>query len=125
MLSTSYHMIALLSGTRIVETLPAPGTFDPAYWVAGRTASGASVVKAAVYNSTGDVPITVAFDGVAAGKTARLTTLTAPDAYSYNNVGSDVVTSSTHLTANSKGAFVFCLPNLLVAVLETVDHKRW
>jgi len=118
--STSHHMIALLSGTRITETLPAPGNFDPAYWVAGTTASGSSVLKAAIYNSTGDVPVSVTFEGVSAGTTASLKVLTAPDPYSYNEVGSDVVeTKTTQLTAGSDGTFVFSLPNLSVAVLET------
>lgn len=112
-------MIALLSATRIAEILPAPGTFDPVYWVAGRTASGSSVVKAAVYNSTGDVPMTVTFAGLRAGATANLTVLTAPDAYSYNDIGSDIVeTKSAQLVAGANGAFTFALPNLSVAVLE-------
>jgi len=113
-------MIALLSGTRIAETLPARGTFDPVYWVAGRAANGASILKAAVYNSTGDVPVTVTFDGVRAGTRANLTVLTAPDANSYADIGSDPVkTSITQITAGSNGAFVFSLPDLSVAVLET------
>ncbi|KAF1347105.1 glycoside hydrolase superfamily [Delphinella strobiligena] len=119
-LSTSWHLINLLSGTRISNTLPTSGgDFGPAYWVAGVGETGSHILKTAVYNTTGDVPVTVSFNGVSAGFTAKLTVLTAPDAYSYNDIGIDVVnTTSTTITASSAGVFTFTLPDLSVSVLE-------
>lgn len=77
-------------------------------------------MKTAVYNSTGDVDITVKFDGVAAGANGTLTLLTAPDGFSYNSIGSDVVqTNVTTVTAGNDGSFYLCLPNLSISVFET------
>lgn len=119
-LSTSWHLIKLLSGIRISNTLPTSGgDFGPAYWVAGVGETGSHILKIAVYNSTGDVPVSVSFDGVVAGATADLTVLTAPDAYSYNDIGIDIVnTTSITITASSAGVFTFTLPDLSVSVLE-------
>lgn len=113
-------MIKLFSGTRISETLSTSGgDFGPAYWVAGIGSTGSRILKTAVYNSTGDVPVTISFDGVSAGATANLTILTAPDATSYNDVGSDIVqTNTTIITASASGVFSFSLPNLSISVLE-------
>lgn len=119
-LSTSWHMISLLSGTRITETLPTVGgDFGPAYWVAGiNNETGAHILKTVVYNSTAPYPVSVSFDGVAAGATANLTVLTAPNGYSNNDVGVDVVQSTTTtITASADGAFSFNLPDLSVSVL--------
>lgn len=119
-LSTSWHMISLLSGTRIAETLPVVRgeVFGPAYYVAGVGGSGERILKTAVYNSSDEVAVGVAFEGVGQGATASLTVLTAPDPYSYNSVGSDVVSSSnTTITAGAGGVFSFSLPNLSVSVL--------
>lgn len=128
-LSTSHHMIALLSGTRMTETLPAPGEFDPVYWVAGRNNNtGSYILKAAVYNSTGDVPMTVNFPS---GSSANLTILTAPDGNSYNDIGSDIVSTNTTTITGNDGTFSFSLPNLSIAVLETISGgasgygRRW
>lgn len=113
-------MIQLLSDNRISATLPTSGgEFNPAYWVAGTGSdTGAPVLKTAIYNSTGDVPVSVSFDGVAAGATANLTILTAPNGNSYNDIGTDVVDkSSTIITASAAGVFSFSLPNLSVSVL--------
>ncbi|KAL1305728.1 hypothetical protein AAFC00_007314 [Neodothiora populina] len=120
-LSTSWHMLQLMSEVRITETLPTSGgAFGPAYWVAGvNDDRGSHILKTAVYNSTGDVPMTVSFNSINAGTTANLTVLTAPGAYSYNDIGSDIVKgNSTILTASSAGAFTFYLPNLSISVLE-------
>lgn len=119
-LSTSHHMVSLLSGTRIAETLPITGaTYGPAYYVAGLGADGSRILKTAVYNNTGDYKMDVSFDGVESGATATLTLLTAPDPTSYNSVGSDVVqTNVTTLTAGGGGTFCFALPELSVSVLE-------
>lgn len=126
-------MIQLLSNTRMTETLPTSGgDFGPAYWVAGiNSETGSHILKTAVYNSTSDVPISVSFEGCAAGATANLTVLTAPDGYSYNDIGSDVVEkSTTTITASAAGVFSFSLPNLSVSVLEVtgeanVTHPGW
>ena len=81
--------------------------------------TGSYILKTAIYNSTDSVPVSVSFDGISAGATANLAVLTAPDAYSYNNIGSDVVQSNTStLTASAGGVFSFSLPALSVSVLE-------
>lgn len=120
-LSTSYHMIQLFSSHRISTTLPidAP-SFDPVYYVAGHSNSSDSyLLKAAVYNSTEPVPISVTFSGVAEGAEGTLTVLTAPDAESYSDVGTDVVKSTTtSLKAGSEGVFEYQLDNLSISVLE-------
>jgi len=119
-LSTSWHMISLLSSTRITETLPTTGgKYNPAYWVAGRSdVTGSHIVKAVVYNSTAPVPFYVTFDEVNAGASATLTYLTAPKNAS-NTIGNDVVqTSTSTVTANKKGCFHFKLPEYSVGVLE-------
>lgn len=119
-LSTSYLVQQLFGQTAFTSTLPitaTEGDFGPAYWVAGEdNATSTYYLKAATYNSTEDVPFSVSFDG--AGAEATLTVLTAPDGYSFNDIGSNVVVSTeTTLTADADGAFSFSLPNLSVAVL--------
>jgi alpha-N-arabinofuranosidase len=137
--STSYHLVQLYSGTRISETLPAPavdGGFGPLYWVAGKGASGSYILKTAVYNSTqltnssAPYPANVQFDGVGAGATGTLTMLTAPSPDSYNDIGSDIVeTTTTQVTANSNGTFALQLPDYSIAVFEVQASgtygKRW
>lgn len=121
-LSTSYHMIQLLSGTRITENLPmtiTDGGFGPAYFVAGRSeVTGAHIAKIAVYNSTGELPFQLSFDGVGAGASGNLTYLTAPMNAS-NPIGGNIVTTHTQIvTASSNGTFSFELPEYSVAVLS-------
>ncbi|KAI9658774.1 MAG: hypothetical protein M1821_002334 [Bathelium mastoideum] len=122
-LSTSWHMISFLSSTRLTNTLPTNNaTIGPVYYVAGQnTNTGSSILKAAVYNSTGDVAITVSFDGVAAGTNANLTYLYADDATAYNNVSTPnvVQVNSSTVTSDANGVFSFSLPDLSVAILET------
>ncbi|KAK5019306.1 hypothetical protein LTR16_000674, partial [Cryomyces antarcticus] len=111
----------LFSNNRMTHTLPvSEATFGPAYWVAGaNTDTGKSILKAAVYNSTSDVPMDVTFSGINADTSATLTVLTAPDGYSNNDIGvSAVKTSVTTLRAQGNGTFTFSLPNLSVALLE-------
>ena len=110
----------------ITETLTASADFDPLYYVAGKNEqTQGHVFKAAVYNSTdgADVPVTVTFDGVAAGMTAELTVLTGPaDPYAINDpfTGVSVVnTKKTSVKSDKNGTFSFSLPNLSVAVLDT------
>ncbi|GAB7364925.1 hypothetical protein MBLNU230_g5713t1 [Neophaeotheca triangularis] len=120
--STSHYLSALFSYTRISETLPiANEEFGPAYYVAGKNeGTGQHIVKAAVYNSSEDVPFHVNFEGVGAGTKANLTYLTAPDGLSYNDIGKDVVEVTTQeVTADGDGTFTFSLPELSIAVFAT------
>lgn len=129
--------LQLLGTTAITKTLPITaktGGIGPLYYVAGETESGSNVFKAAVYNSTEPVAVSVQFAGLA-GKvkqpakkaaTATLTVLTGPvnpyeynDPWKHNNV---VKETKTKLTAKQGGTFSFTLPQLSVAVLET-DSK--
>ncbi|KAI5275550.1 putative vacuolar segregation protein [Aureobasidium subglaciale] len=124
-LSTSWHMLQLLGNHIMTETLPVSGgKFGPAYYVAGyNNQTGSHILKTAVYNATGDVPVSVSFKGVTAGTTATLTVLTAPSGDSYNAVGAQVVQSTnTSIEASAGGVFKFELPNLSVSVLEV--HGR-
>ena len=123
-LSTSYYMIKLLSSTRITENLPTTeAQIGPAYWVAGRSdVTGSHILKAVVYNSTGDVPFHVTFDGVGAGAKGSLTYLTAPMNASSTIDNNVVETKTSTVTANKKGVFSFELPMYSVAVME-VDAK--
>lgn len=74
-----------------------------------------------MYNSTEDVPVSLTFSGVGRGTKADLTVLTAPDAFSMNEVGGANIVNSktTTIKAGKKGEFSFKLPNLSVAVLTT------
>lgn len=84
-------------------------------------------MKAAVYNSTAAVPVTVSFEGVQKGSSASLTVLTQkPEVDIANGLaknvlgGIDVVqTTVEEVKANEEGSFEFELPNLSVAVLAT------
>lgn len=110
-----------MSTHRTTSTLSiANPQFGPAYYVAGvNEATGSHLLKVAVYNSTGDVPMSVSFAGVSSGTTAALTVLTAPDGYSHNDIGTDVVKKTvTTVTASSAGVFSFSLPDLSISVLE-------
>lgn len=129
-LSTSYHVVKLFSSYVITKTLPAPSSagFGPAYWVAGEgERSGSYVFKAAIYNSTMDVPVSLSFDGLKGGTKASLTVLTqkedagAPNGLAQNVFGGPDVVQTTvkAVEVNSDGIFAFSLPNLSVAVLAT------
>lgn len=120
-LSTSYEVLKLFGTNVFTSTLPADETsgsaFGPAYWVAGvDNATSTFYLKAAVYNSTADVDFDVSFEGLSSGS-ATLTVLTAPDGYSHNGIGSEVVTTTTTTLTAVDGAFSFSLPELSVAVL--------
>ncbi|KAF3391027.1 Alpha-L-arabinofuranosidase A [Talaromyces pinophilus] len=122
--STSWHVIKLLSTNKITQNLPTTwsgGDIGPLYWVAGRNDNtGSNIFKAAVYNSTSDVPVTVNFAGCNA-KIANLTILSSDDPNASNYPGGPEVvkTEIQSVTANAQGAFEFSLPNLSVAVLKT------
>lgn len=108
----------------MTNTLPTTSStpFGPLYYVAGIDSdSNSHIFKAAVYNSTAAVPVSLSFDGVKEGTSAQLTLLTAPDPYSMNAVGGPnlVKTEVSTLRADGQGTFEFSLPNLSVAVLMT------
>lgn len=119
--STNYHQNSLFSNTRMTTNHNASTTsnFGPAYWVAGENIhTKTHILKAAVYNSTAEVPFTVAFEGLEAGATGSLTVLTAPSPESSSHIGSDmVITTHVAVTAGSNG-FVFTLPDLSVTLLK-------
>ena len=99
-----------------------PDAFGPLYYATGLdNRTNSHIFKAAVYNSTADVPVSLTFEGINRGATADLTVLTAPSAYSMNDVGApNMVNSQTvKVTAGRNGVFNFKLPNLSVAVLRT------
>ncbi|GIJ98194.1 hypothetical protein Aspvir_000309 [Aspergillus viridinutans] len=126
--STSWHVYDLFSHTHMTNTLPTKSSdkYGPLYYVAGLdNSTNSHIFKAAVYNSTADVPVSLTFDGVQAGTAAELTVLTAPDAYSMNAVGGANLVNSkvSTLRAGKQGVFTFSLPNLSVAVLKTNGNK--
>ncbi|KAK5129202.1 hypothetical protein LTR08_003752 [Meristemomyces frigidus] len=123
-LSTSWHMLELLGGTRITENLPmtiTDGEYGPAYFVAGRSAvTGAHIAKFAVYNGTESFNLT--FAGVGAGATANLTYLTAPMNASQPIGGNIVQTHEQTVRAGRNGVFSFKLPEYSVAVFNVAAN---
>lgn len=65
--------------------------------------------------------ISLSFEGLKPGTVGELTVLTAPDAYSMNEVGKKELVTRTvsRVLANGKGVFEFGLPDLSVGVLKT------
>lgn len=121
--STSWHVLQLFSTNSMTTTRPANGTGSqgPLYWAAGYSNhSDSYLFKGAVYNSTGDVPVSLSFD-VKAGHKANLTVLTADSPFDANVLdGPNVVKqTSTILRASQGGTFNFTLPNYSVVVLRT------
>nr|OQO24687.1 hypothetical protein B0A51_08866 [Rachicladosporium sp. CCFEE 5018] len=120
-LSTSYYVIKLLANTRITENLPTTeAQLGPAFWVAGRNdKTGSHILKAAVYNSTGNVPFSFNFEGVGAGAVGQLTYLTAQNMNASSTIGNNIVQTHTQsVRANRNGYFNFALPDYSVAVFE-------
>lgn len=108
----------------MTNTLPATSSdaFGPLYYATGlNSKTNSHIFKAAVYNSTSDVPVSLTFEGVGRGTKADLTILTAPDPFSMNEVGGANLVNSktTEIKAGKKGEFSFKLPNLSIAVLTT------
>ena len=118
--------------------------------------TGSEVLKLAVYNATGsspqsvanavpqqdnpgagdapelttitqDVPVSVTFDGVAAGTEAQLTVLSAQDNNGTASVlpgeGNPLTQYTLTLTADQNGVYRFTVPDLSVVVLETKGDK--
>ncbi|CAI7579097.1 unnamed protein product [Penicillium discolor] len=122
--STSWHVWSLFNHNIMTNTLPATSSdaFGPLYYATGlNSKTNSHIFKAAVYNSTSDVPVSLTFEGVGRGAKADLTILTAPDAFSMNEVGGANLVNSktTQVKAGKKGEFSFKLPNLSIAVLTT------
>ena len=115
----------LLSSVRITNLLTVTGDPPkPVYYVAGLNSdTGSRILKAAVYDGSANVPMTVSFAGVAEGTTATLTVLGAPNDDSSNEVGrSPVVNTDVQtLRAGSGGVFTYTLPNMSVSLLEVKD----
>ena len=109
----------------ITETLPVAtdSNFGPLYYVAGKSDKGTTIVKAAVYNTTAPVPVSLQLEGYDKGDKATLTVLTGPeDPYGYNDPWKQnnvVKETTTTLKAGEEGTFSFTLPQLSIAVLET------
>jgi alpha-N-arabinofuranosidase len=76
-----------------------------------------------VYNSTGNVPFDVNFEGVGAYANGKLTYLTAPMNAS-STIGNNVVKTTTeNVRANAQGQFSFSLPEYSVAVFEVTAEN--
>lgn len=98
----------------------------PVYYVAGLNSdTGSRILKAAVYDGSANVPMTVAFAGVAEGATATLTVLSAPSDDSNNEVGgAPVVTTDVQtLRAGAGGVFTYTLNDMSVSLLEVKDSS--
>lgn len=127
--STSYHVMKLLSNHRFTEVLNVENSeeYGPGYWVAGVSEDRSAYTwKGAVYNTTEPVEFNVKFPRAKGkAKTAKLTVLTAPDAFSENRFGEgDLVEyEETVVEAGEKG-FHFSLPQWSVAVLDWEYKKR-
>jgi len=128
--AVTWYCWSLFAHHPISHTLPTTSnsSYGPLYWGAGKdeNRNGALVWKGALYNTTdgGSIPVSVHFEGVAAGAKASLSVLTnsVGDPYAYNDpfTGVNIVsTNTTELTADGRGAFHFSLPQLSVAVLDT------
>ncbi|THC94799.1 hypothetical protein EYZ11_005745 [Aspergillus tanneri] len=122
--STSWYLYELFSHNHITHTLPArsDSSFGPLYYATGLNShTNSHIFKAAVYNSTADVSVSLAFEGVSPGTRAELTVLRASDPFDMNKVGEEnTVQKRSMILAGSMGAFEFKLPDLSVAVLRTV-----
>ena len=118
-LSTSYYMVQLLASVRITETLPTSGgEYGPAFWVAGKGETDDSrIVKAVVYNSTGNVPFEVDFAGIGEGATGQLTYVTAPMNAS-NYVGENYVESRKETVTADGTTFKWEMPMYSIGILE-------
>jgi len=121
-MSTSWHMIKLLSNNLITENLPitiTEGKFGPAFFVAGRNDNtGSHMAKIANYNSTGSTTMNIKFDGVGSGAVGNLTYITAP-MNATNPIGGSIVEyHSETVPASHTGMFSFQLPEYSVAILE-------
>ncbi|KAK4109194.1 glycoside hydrolase family 51 protein [Canariomyces notabilis] len=130
--STSWYVWKLLGEKPLKNTLPVTinkGGINPLYWVAGESDKGTSLFKAAVYNTTEPVSVSVRFEGQEKkGAKATLTVLTGPeDPYGFNDpfTGVNVVKEMKKtLKAEAGGVYKFSLPRWSVAVLETEKRHK-
>lgn len=120
------RILQLLGLHPLKNTLPVSGGgIKPLYYVAGTSERNTTLFKAAVYNATAPVDVSIQFETAATkGAKATLTLLTGPaDPYGINDPFTrvNVVNETTStLTASDAGVFSFSMPALSVAVLETV-----
>lgn len=133
-LSTSYHVLKLLSSYRYTSTVPitsfpsntttssAPSLpqYGPSYYLAGISSPGHYTFKAAVYNATEPQVFNLRFAGLGNGK-AELTVLTSSAGGLAQNVpgGEDVVVETVSEIEVVNGTVGFVLENYSVAVLTT------
>ncbi|KAF7716533.1 Non-reducing end alpha-L-arabinofuranosidase [Penicillium ucsense] len=122
--STSWHLYKLFNDHHMTNTLPSTSDsdFGPLYYATGmNNKTNSYIFKAAVYNSTEEIPISLSFEGVGRGAMADLTILTAPNEVAMNGVdGANIVQTQTKkIKAGKQGVFEFKMPSLSVAVLET------
>lgn len=90
-------LIQLFNQHHMTNTLPAtsPDAFGPLYYATGMdNSTNSRIFKAAVYNSTGEVPVSLTIAGVGRGATAELTVLMAADPYAMNAVGGQNMVNS-------------------------------
>lgn len=121
--STSFHVMELFSNHRFTEVLPVENSaeYSPAFWMAGINEGKHSYTwKGAVYNTTETQDFNIHFPEASSNDTAKLTVLTAPDAFSENLFGeADIVNrEEVTLQAGREGGFKFSLPQWSVAVLD-------
>lgn len=118
----------LFSNHRFTKVLSVENSveYSPAFWVAGINEEKHSYTwKGAVYNSTEVQDFNILFPDAASNDTAKLTVLTALDAFSENLFGeADLVNrEEVTLQARQEGDFEFSLPQWPVAVLDwTYKH---
>lgn len=129
-LSTSWHMVKLLSNTRFTQTREVTASLaaGPVYWAAGiNEVTDSYILKLATYNTTDANPVAmeVTFPGVKKGVSANLTILTTDDPFAHSYVGVDpVISTTTTIKAGVEGVFSFSLPNYAIAVLATLPAEK-
>ena len=106
--SMSYYVVKLFANNYGTETVPLQGdnNYGPLYWAGTKNSAGDYfIIKIVNYDGAALTPVTVAIPG--AKGNAKLTTLTAPDAYSTNTLGNttSIWTEITIPVDNGKCSF--------------------
>ena len=107
--SMSYYVIKLFANNYGSETVPMTGdnNYGPLYWSATMNSTGTYFIKVVNFNGTASTPIAVSVPG--ASSDAKLTTLTAPDAYSTNTLGNSTSIWTETTVPASDGTYQFTL----------------